>query len=108
MGLIHQHLEARLVAQGHQGWQIRRQALVARIHQHQGRQGTGGLGSGNHPLQVGRLWRQPQASGGVKGQIKQHGLQVSQQTAVQEGAMQVAGQQHPTAWLCHREQGGLQ
>ena len=108
MGLIHQHLEARLMAQGHQRCQIPRQALVAGIHQHQGRQGTGCLGSGNHLCQMGRRWRQPQAGGGVKGQIKQDRLQVSQQTAVQQGAMQVAGQQHPTARLCHRQQGGLQ
>jgi hypothetical protein len=108
MGLIHQHLEARLMAQGHQSCQIPRQALVARIHQHQGRQGTGGLGSSNDPLQVGHRWRQPQAGGGVKGQIKEHGLQVAQQTAMQQGAVQVAGQEHPTARLCHRQQGGLQ
>ena len=108
MGLIHQHRQARPMAQSHQSLQIPHLTLVAGIHQHQGRQGTGCQGRDNHPLQVGRRWGQPQAGSGVKGQIKQDRLQVAQQTAVQQGAMQVAGQQHPTSRLCHRQQGGLQ
>ena len=56
------------------------------------------------------LWtgRQPEPRDRIKGQIKEHGLELPEQAAVQQGAVQVAGQQHPLTRLSEGQQTGLE
>jgi hypothetical protein len=108
VGPIDQHRQAGPVAHGDLGSQIAREALVAGRHQHHRRQGTGRQGRRQHRLQVLGLGRQPQPRGRIEGQVKQHRLQLAEQAAMQQAAVQVAGQQHPLARIGQAQQGRLQ
>jgi len=99
VGLIQQHRQAAALHRSNQASQIPHQALIAGRHQHHRRQGALGQGRLQLLRQPLRRGRQPQAGGGIKGQIKQHRPQLAQQAAMQQGAMQIAGQQHPLARL---------
>ena len=94
MGLVHQNGQAGSVQQGHQRRQHRPSPVVGGVHQHGRLQGGS---CRQHRLQMGRFGREPEATGGIEGRREQHRLQTGQHTAMEQGAVQVAGQQHPTA-----------
>jgi hypothetical protein len=50
----------------------------------------------------------PQARGRIEGQVKQQRLQLAEQAAMQQAAVQVARQKHPLAWISQPQQGPLE
>ena len=109
MGLVHQHRQAwpaMGMDQIHHGREVGGEPLVGGIHQHH-RRGVKGCGGGKHPLQVASGGRLPQPGEGIEGEIKQQRFDLTQHTGVQQGAVQVAGQQHPGSRGRHRQEGRL-
>ena len=101
MGLVHQHRQTRSAAmeEVHQCPQFAAKPLVGGVHQHRCRRLQGGRRRQN-PLQVRRAGGAPEAGARLEGQVEEQGLQLAQHTGMEQGAVQVAGQQHPRSGRC--------
>ena len=108
MGLIDQHRQSPLMNDGDQSAQVAHKPLIARGHQHHRRQRAAGQGLLEERGQLRRRGRQPETRGGIERQIEQQRLQLPEQTAMQQRAVQIARQQHPLAWSGHGQQRRLQ
>ena len=108
VSLIQQHGQPSAMHRSDQAREICRQALITGGDQHHSRQGPSS--EGRIQMQGQRLgcgWH-PQPGGGVKRKIEEHRPQLSKHAAMQQGAMQVAGQQHPITRLGQSQQRHLQ
>ena len=108
VGLIQQHGQPSAMHRSDQAREICCQALIAGGHQHHRRQGPSSQGRIQMPGQrLGCGWH-PQPGSSIKRKIEEHWPQLSEHAAMQQGAMQIAGQQHPITRLGQSQQRHLQ